>query len=124
MKELHPREGVVYRVQHTEDGRGPWRPGGFTNAWSEGKPLPPPWFEEFPSVVLDHGHYYGSGVKTIDGLLLWFTTKELGKLFNLGYQVVELHGCEIVAESDSQVLFRRLLPHRDEAVPVELGVMA
>lgn len=122
MKELYPREGIVYRVQHIEDGRGPWR-SGFTHLWSDDKSLPPPWFDEFPSVELDHGYYYGSGVNTIDGLLLWFTTKELGKLFVLGYQVVEIHDCEIVAESDSQVLFRRSVPHRDGAKPVQLGVI-
>lgn len=102
----------VYRVQHKEDGRGPWRPG-FTKLWSTGKPLPPPWFEEFSEVTLEQGWYYGSGVLTVDSLLLWFTPDELYKLVNtFDYEIACLISCEIIGRSNSQVLFRRRSPHR------------
>lgn len=113
---------TVYRVQHTGDGRGPWRPG-FTDTWSSHKPLPPPWFDEFPHLSLEIGWYYGSAVLNVDDLALWFTASELSRLLTLGYHVVAIDDAEVVAESDTQVVFRRRTPHRKGLSVVDLGVI-
>lgn len=114
---------AVYRVQCLRDGRGPWRPG-LTDLWRDHDvAVPPTWMHEFPGLNLQIGWYYGSACPTPDDLALWFTSAELARLYDLGFRAVCLPDCEIVAESASQVVFRRRVPHLSGARVIDLGVI-
>lgn len=105
---------VVLRVQDRE-GRGPYRPG-CSHIWADehGTPLPT-WMEEFGVSVLRHqrdGEAFGSGFKALKQCTRWFSKTECERLQLLGYSIVSLDMCRIIAESERQVVFARKMPFR------------
>lgn len=115
---------LLVRVQD-DDGRGPFRPG-FSGRWFEGRAFhyPPPFYEEFGVGILDRmrpGYHYGSAVRTLDQLRRWFNDRELAKLMELGYSVVQIDADLILAESHNQVVFGRARPLREGVTAIPLG---
>lgn len=103
----------IFRIQDNE-GRGPWRPG-FSHLWV--KPRPdhdnlPPWMFEFPHIdikSIESGHF-GSGCRNTKQLRRWFTKNEYKTLVNFGFKAVMMDVEEVLAESEKQLLFRRMFP--------------
>ncbi len=99
---------IIYRIQD-KDGRGPFKPG-LPTFWVDhdnNDEILPPWYLEFPDLVLKKGYHYGVGCETIDQLQRWFTKNEYEKLLMLGYHAVIIDACEIVASSEIQCVFRK-----------------
>lgn len=117
---------VVYRIQDST-GRGPYKPG-WSHHWQEERCLidgskHPPIMEEFPGIVNRMtirfdvaGGHFGCGFRTMEQLNNWFTNAEINKLKNYGYEIVEIHADEILAESDKQLVFWCKRPLRRIAV--------
>ena len=107
---------TLYRVQHPKDGRGPFRPG-LSEFWTDetGPPSLPAIFEEMELDLITRreppGYVKGCAVRTLQHINQWFTPKEQRTLHALGFQIVQLSECEILAESPHQLLFRRPVPH-------------
>ena len=107
---------VVYRVQDPE-GRGPFRPG-FSRYWLDEdlgeRSRLPSWGEEFGHDLISKNyrkrHHYGSAVKTLHEVTIWFSASELLRLKLYGYSVVKLQADRILAESTVQVVFERKKP--------------
>lgn len=100
---------TIYRVQDHE-GRGPFRPG-CSQFWADlGVERPPAWMQEFPLLAQTISESrrnlsYGCGCRTLRQLSKWFLPSEREKLRSLGYMVVSLEADEVLAGSDSQVVF-------------------
>lgn len=109
--------GSLIRIQdHT--GRGPWRPG-FSNYWmtDENPCIGKPITEDFPKLkkILAKAHkqgkHAGCAVRE-DKINIWFTEAELKRLFSLGFYFVGCDACEVLAESDTQVIIAHTIPLR------------
>ncbi len=105
----------IYRIQDAS-GRGPFRPG-FSRQWVDAHSktiMPPSWMEEFGDDLIDRlglpNETFGSGVRSLPDLNIWFTDIERRRLDALGYFVVCLPDVRILAESKHQVVFARMLP--------------
>ncbi len=103
---------TVFRVQDA-DGRGPFRPG-MTVRWIDADDKPPTWMAEFGDDLIDRlgaaGEVFGSGVRTLASLERWFNGVERMRLADLGYRLVSVPGCRVLAESENQVVFGRVRP--------------
>jgi len=113
----------IYRVQDPT-GRGPWRPG-FSHLWIEDRPdldNLPPWHIEFGSILCqaDTSMHLGCGCRTLDQLRRWFTPCEFRRLRRYGFQAVLLDVDRILAESEIQLVFQRVLPLHKGFRPVKL----
>jgi hypothetical protein len=113
---------VVYRIQD-KHGRWPWKPG-FSHKWVESrddhKNLLPS-YQDFSTIFFGLLRpHIGCGCATIEQLQRWFTESEYKTLMNYGYMAVKLNVDEIIAKSDTQLLFRRNLPLRKKVVRVRL----
>jgi hypothetical protein len=113
---------VVFRVQD-KTGRGPWRPG-FSHKWVEPRNDHKhllPYYVEFnqtlPRYIQPHA---GCGCSSIDQLKRWFTKSEYDALKRLGYSAVKIKADEILARSETQVVFRRNKPLSKAAVRFDL----
>ena len=110
----------VYRVQDAE-GRGPYKPG-MSKRWvdEDGDPPPLPFVAEFGNGIIGHlnskidayGGACGCACRSVDGLARWFTVTERPRLAALGYRIVSMGVNEVLAESEAQLVFWRLLPLR------------
>jgi hypothetical protein len=104
---------TIFRVQDKE-GCGPWRPG-FSHNWVISRADHDnliPWYVEHPGLdlnSLESGHF-GTGCETIKQLKRWFTKREYEKIYAFGYRAVGVSGCEILASSDIQCVFKREIP--------------
>ena len=104
----------VYRVQDKE-GRGPYRPG-FSAKWRDPNSSnedKPPFFVEFGWDVVGRvpsGHHAGCAFRTMGQLRSWFSPTELERLRWLGYSVVEIEVDRVLAESQKQLVFCRVVP--------------
>jgi hypothetical protein len=56
------------------------------------------------------GEHVGCGCRDIQQLAMWFNSFEMRNLAHLGYSVVKLDGCRLLAESEMQVVFARSKP--------------
>lgn len=117
----------VYRVQDSA-GRGPWRPG-FSSTWVQERPDHDnliPWNIEFPklhnAIQRYHklGWHLGCGCRAATNLRRWFTHREYATLLEYGYQAVILEAEGLIAESETQLIFKRRLPLNTEATPFDL----
>ena len=109
----------IYRVQD-RDGRGPFRPGGLSDRWVDEDPRADerPFVNvDFPPAVFTvlydlarRGYHVGCGFPSLEKLKRWFSSAELSKLYELGFRVVRLTVDEIVAESETQLVFARAVP--------------
>lgn len=93
-------------------GRGPWRPG-FSAKWLDG-------VRDFslPAVQQDfgvdwkpmieaafrRGLHIGVAVRGEEKFHQWFTPTERVKLAMLGFRIVDASGCEVLGETDWQVV--------------------
>jgi hypothetical protein len=118
---------IIYRVQDSE-GRGPWRPG-FSDKWVEDRDdygALPPWPIEFPGLhaeltaSLVMGKHVGCGCVSLEQLRRWFRPTEIRTLKRYGYHAVQMQVSRILAASDSQCVFERMVPLRDGIEAVEL----
>lgn len=106
---------ALYRIQDLE-GRGPWRPG-FSRLWvdPDGPPLPDPYFVELGWPLDEVGSHFtrgwhgGTACISKRQLRRWFTEKELGRLYRLGYSMVKFTPDRIIAETPTQVVFENRL---------------
>lgn len=118
---------TIYRIQHREDGRGPYR-SGLTCKWCDPNGRILPTFEqEFPDLVYRMwlrfnalGGHFGCGFASLDQLHAWFTGNEIKKLHGLGYQIVKIDTHLIMNESKHQLVFWHEKPLRDIGRPVIL----
>lgn len=105
---------LVYRVQHDDDGRGPYRPG-FSASWVDDSDqidsvaenvfhlLSPRLLQE----MRVSGLHIGCGCRTLSTLLSWFTPTERVRLALHHYSIVRLAVDVVYAESARQVVFGR-----------------
>jgi len=110
-----PIEIYIYRIQDS-DGRGPWKPG-FSKNWTEDRPESEyekliPWPYEFGPVhkKAQPCEYLGCGCLTIDQLRQWFTPNEYRTLMKYGYRATKMPVCRILAKSNIQCVFTRVVP--------------
>lgn len=92
---------TIYRIQHRDDGYGPYRYRDFPyELWQcqdhEDQDHPSPWEDkDLCEVWRDHlSAPFGTlrfGFKSLDQLRNWFTREEQMKLAMLGFQVVKFH---------------------------------
>jgi len=108
---------TIFRIQDAE-GRGPWRPG-FSMRWSEPRDDMDnlhPWFVEFShrAIMESARGFIGCGCRTLPQMQRWFTPREYAKLIALGFTCVRMQVDRVLAESEIQLVFDRMLPlHRD-----------
>lgn len=108
---------IVFRIQDAQ-GRGPWRPG-FSERWVEPRADHdnlPTWFEQFDhrAIFESARGFVGCGCRDLTQLQRWFTVREYAKLVTLGYMCVRMRVDRVLAESNVQLVFDRMLPlHRD-----------
>lgn len=121
-------EGLIYRVQDAE-GRGPWRPG-FSRQWSDREGwIPPAFWKDFGWDLTEvvrrvcPGEFHGTGCRTLDGLTVWFSLREIRKLTRFGYHIVSFVPDRVIGESAYQVFFARRLPLRDGVVVVPWALL-
>lgn len=101
---------MILRIQD-KAGRGPWRPG-FSDAWVDAwrtQQNPPIYVEvsNFREIVADahkRGKHIGCAAKGMDGLLSWFSPMEIVRLHGMGFYVADASGCDVLAETPTQVL--------------------
>jgi len=107
----------VYRVQD-RSGRGPFRPG-FSRRWCDdnfthGMLALPTWLEEFGADLIEKQRkpeeFYGTAVRDPGALGKWFSPTEQARLVRLHFHVVSMRPTRILAESENQLVFARLLP--------------
>jgi len=111
---------IAYRVQ-AADGRGPWRPG-WSHVWiDEDAPagrltetvmdlMPLAQLRALPPTMM-----YGSGCRTLDALMQWFTPIERERLKAFGFYPVRLNADVVLVESEWQMLIGRKRPFYDGA---------
>lgn len=115
----------VLRVQHVEDGRGPFR-DGLPLQWMRDDPDPAlePFYVERPELVSMMGGsvHWGAGCLTLDGLRRWFDEGEYRRLLELGYHAVRIESTVAVYTTPTQVVFATLAPFTTPglATPVKL----
>lgn len=113
----------VFRVQDAE-GRGPWRPG-FSHKWVEDRPDEEfaaliPWPLQFGELPFDPRMHAGCGCQSLSQLRRWFTESEYRTLLGLGYRAVKMTPERILAASDIQCVFERVIPLNVGVVPIQL----
>lgn len=108
---------IVFRVQD-QQGRGPFKPG-MPAVWADpdfapGMQALPSFMEEFGFDVIDRlsrpGEHFGSAVRRSRSISKWFSKTEQIKLHELGYRVMGLRNCRVLAESENQLVFGRSKP--------------
>ena len=122
-------EMTLYRVQHVNDGRGPWRPG-FSESWTDHSRTDEEyrklkrWTQEFGLkeilTKVKQGEHAGCGCVNPDQLKLWFTPLELSRLIALGYHAVTFDDAKVIAVSDIQCVFTRKQPLHLNVEPFSL----
>lgn len=117
------RADGIYRVQD-RDGRGPWRPG-FSALWHAdttpmtGRPITS---EPGISVVIAEAHknglHIGCAVRG-HNMHLWFTENDLARLETFGFRIADASGCDVLLETEQQVLIGFKKPLRALPAPPE-----
>lgn len=106
----------ILRVQD-RNGRGPWRPG-FSDRWTDAWriTLPAPIYDEVPNFrnivneASKAGLHIGCASRGFKGLALWFSQIELLRLYEYGFQVFDASECDVLAETETQVLLSSKKP--------------
>ena len=98
---------TVYRIQDKEK-RGPWRPG-FSHKWVEDRPdaeyeALKPIMHDLPNAMHARGGL--CACRSLSQLKRWVTDSEYQTLFGYGYRCVRITNCEVIAESDIQIVVR------------------
>lgn len=108
---------MIIRLQDKE-GRGPWRPGFSKNWITDNNPfIGKPIYEDFPDFTKmvqkahKEGLHIGCAVQK-EKVGIWFTNEELNKLYDLDFQWVNCEKCDILGESDTQVIITSVLPFK------------
>jgi hypothetical protein len=65
--------------------------------------------------ALPSNMHYGSGCRTLDGLLQWFTVVERKRLDQYGFSIVRVNVDVVIAESPWQMLIGRAKPFAEGA---------
>ncbi|KFI27789.1 hypothetical protein CN97_00820 [Haematobacter massiliensis] len=107
---------AILRIQD-RTGRGPWRPGcasKWVDAWRTSQ-LPPIYddvhdFRKIVSGAHGAGLHIGCAVRGMDGLGKWFSPMELSRLITQGFGVVDASGCDVLAETEHQLLIASKWP--------------
>lgn len=111
---------MLLRMQDV-NGRGPWKPG-FSDKWvDDARDFSlPPLQEDFgfdlkPMVdaAFQRGLHIGTAVRGADKFNQWFTPGERVKLAMLGYQIVDASECEVLGETNWQVVIGSKAPLAD-----------
>jgi len=113
------RPSRILRVQD-DRGRGPWRPGfsaGWVDSWRT-ECLPQVYQEipDFAAIVARakrDGMHVGCAARGMAGLLAWFSPMELCRLDDLGFQIVDASGCDVLAETPHQLIIGSNRPLRE-----------
>lgn len=109
---------TIYRIQDRQ-GRGPFKPGMGAKWLDADKDLNtlPAWFQEFgwdlPEKKLSW-EVMGCGFRSLDQLNRWFTESERNRLKRLGYRIVKMNVSRILAESETQLVFTRITPLKEQ----------
>jgi hypothetical protein len=102
---------AILRVQDSS-GRGPWRPG-ISKLWEDASRTDfdlPAIYQELPpfTQIVGKAHRNGLhiGCAARSGLIFdrWFSAKELAALAAIGFAIHDASGCEVLAETETQVL--------------------
>lgn len=111
----------IVRVQSRHDGRGPYRPG-ITTKWADR------WGPDLPDIITEFGAAWvseipdgwasGCGFLSLAVLRRWFSPRELRRLKELGFHVVEMDADRIIRVGAMQVIFARRLPLVRDVRPV------
>lgn len=107
----------LIRMQDS-DGRGPWKPN-FSHKWisDSNQRLGPPVFEDFPNFdkivrkAHNQGKHIGCAVRA-DKTKDWFLPDEIEVLRGYGYKFVDCSQCEVLAESEWQVIVASHIPFK------------
>lgn len=91
---------------------------GFSQKWVDSfrSSQHPPIYEELPDfralVAKAHksGKHIGCAVRGHAGIAAWFSPMELIRLRDLGFRVVDASGCEVLAETETQLLVASVKP--------------
>lgn len=103
---------MLLRMQDAA-GRGPWKPG-FSKKWVDDTrrfDLPPLQedfgidFKPMVDAAFRRGLHLGCAVRGIDKFNEWFTASERVKLAMFGYRIVDASACEVLGETNWQVVF-------------------
>ena len=105
----------IIRMQDS-DGRGPWRPN-FSHKWISGDNsfLGKPIHEDFTNIdkifkkAYKAGKYLGCAMREANKSI-WFTDKEIETLKRHGFYFVDCTNCEVLAESNTQVIIASHTP--------------
>lgn len=108
---------MLLRMQDA-NGRGPWKPG-FSNQWvDEARRFDLPALQEdfgidFQPMVdaaFRRGLHLGTAVRGFDRFNQWFTNNERVKLALFGYRIVDASECEVLGETNWQVVIGSARP--------------
>jgi hypothetical protein len=101
-----------------QSGRGPWRPG-LSERWIDDSrrfDLPPLQedfgidFKPMVDAAFHRGLHLGTAVRGIEKFKEWFTDKERVNLALLGFRVVDASACEVLGETNWQVVIGSSAP--------------
>lgn len=94
------------------NGRGPWKPG-FSEQWVDNTrrfDLPSLQedfgvdFRPMVDAAFKRGLHLGTAVKGVEKFNQWFTASERVKLAMFGYRIVDASQCEVLGETNWQVV--------------------
>lgn len=107
---------MILRIQDRE-GRGPYRPGlsqKWTDSWRTSQL--PPIYQEVPAfaALVNNAHseglHIGCAVRGKDALFEWFSPMEILRLREMGFGIVDATGCEILMETQHQLVIGSKAP--------------
>ncbi|MEM9717331.1 MAG: hypothetical protein AAF826_12525 [Pseudomonadota bacterium] len=102
---------MLLRMQDA-NGRGPWKPG-FSDKWVDNNrrfdlpALQEDFGVDFAPMVdaaFNRGLHLGTAVKGQEKFNMWFTPSERVKLAMFGYRIVDASSCEVLGETNWQVI--------------------